>query len=262
MNPLVAAWQDAITSFTHTVDELPDDAFDQRSMLPGWTLGDIVAHVAALEHELSGQPLPAHEPDWAALPHADDLFSRYTEIGVDVRRGWTPEQLRADLAEAVAARTAQLAAEPQDDDRVIAGVGGLKRTFGEQLRMRCFDVLLHDIDLRDAVGMPAPPLGAGARVCAEQIASGLGYVWVKRAGAGPGQVVHLVVPGWIDAWTGVGENGRGRPVAPGTATVTVQVDPLQFLRLGSGRRGDPASADVTGDAELGQRFLAGLNVAP
>lgn len=262
MNPLVQAWQDAITRFSDTVAQIPDEAFRQPSLLPGWTVGDIVAHTAALEHELAGQPLPAHEPDWDALPHADDLFSRYTEIGVDVRRGWTPAQVRADLAEAVAARTAQLDAEPQDDDRVVSGVGGLQRTFAEQLRMRCFDIVVHDIDLRDALGLPDPDLGSGARVCAEQIASALGYVWVKRAGATAGQVVHLVVPGWIDAWAGVGEDGRGRPVAAGEATVTVTMAPLQLLRLGSGRRGIAGAAQITGDADLGQRLAAGLNVAP
>ncbi len=262
MNPLVDAWRDAITRFCDTVAEIPDKAFAQASLLPGWTVGDIVAHTAALEHELAGQPLPAHNPDWDALPHADDLFSRYTEIGVDVRRGWTPEHVRADLAAAVAARTAQLDAEPQDDDRVITGVGGLQRTFAEQLHMRCFDVVIHDIDLRDALGMPGPGLGAGARVCAEQIASGLGYVWVKRAGATVGQVLHLVVPGWIDAWVGVGEDGRGRPVEAGEATVTVTIPPLEFLRLGTGRRGDAGAAQISGDADLGKRLVAGLNVAP
>jgi uncharacterized protein (TIGR03083 family) len=262
MNPLVRAWQDAIDSFSRTVAEIPDDAFDQPSLLPGWTVGDIVAHTAALEHELAGQPLPAHEPDWDALPHADDLFSRYTELGVDVRRGWTPSQVRADLQAAVAVRSAALESEDQDDARAITGIGGLQRTFGEHLRMRCFDVVIHEIDIRDALGMPAPELGPGARICAEQIAGGLGYVWVKRAGARPGEVLHLMVPDWIDTWIGVAENGRGGVVPAGEATVTVTVPALHFIRLGSGRRGDTGAAHVTGDPERGRAVLASLNVAP
>lgn len=258
MNPLVAAWRDAITSFSETVAEIPDEAFGQPSLLPGWTVGDIIAHTAALEHELASGEIPQHEPDWDSLPHADDLFSRYTEIGVDLRRGWTPHQLREDLAAAVAARTF----DDMDDDAPITGVGGVPLTFGKQMRMRCFDIVLHDLDIRDALGMPAPALGSGARICAEQIAGGLGYVWVKRAGAQPGQVLHVVVPEWIDAWVGVGEDGRGHFVEPGEADVTVTIPPLQFLRLGSGRRGDTGAAEVAGDAELGSKVLAGLNVAP
>lgn len=255
---MVAAWRDAITSFVDTVEQVPDEAFAKPSLLPGWTVGDIVAHVAALEHELAGGGIPDHDPDWDALPHADDLFSRYTEIGVDLRRGWTPQQVRDDLTAAVEARTFDNTA----DDEPIIGIGGMQRTFGEQMRMRCFDVVLHEIDVRDAVGLPAPELGEGARVCAEQIAGGLGYVWVKRVGARLGQVLHVVVPDWIDAWVGVGEDGRGRFVEPGEAIVTVTIPQLQFLRLGSGRRGDTGAAEVAGDPELGRTVLAELNIAP
>jgi uncharacterized protein (TIGR03083 family) len=122
MNPLVSAWQDAIDSFQQTVAAVPDADFAKPSLLPGWTVGDIVAHVCALEAELSGEALPAYEPDWEALPHANDLFSRYTEIGVDYRRGRPPERLRAELALAAALRSEQLARGPQDDDHEVTGL--------------------------------------------------------------------------------------------------------------------------------------------
>ncbi|MFN8127113.1 MAG: maleylpyruvate isomerase family mycothiol-dependent enzyme [Candidatus Nanopelagicales bacterium] len=262
MDPLVAAWQDGIDSFQHTVRQIPDGDFTRASLLPGWTIGDIVAHVAALEMELSGEPLPAHEPDWDALPHADDMFSRYTEIGVDYRRGRSPEQLRQDLTRAAAIRTEQLTAQPLDLSARVRGVGGIERSLGRVLRMRCFDIFLHEVDIRDALGMSAPRLGDAARVTAGLIADGLGFVWVKRAGAQPDDVLHLVVADWVDAWIGVGEDGRGREVEPGGATTTVAIAPMDFLRLGSGRGGDPAAAGVSGDQALGRAVLAGLNVSP
>lgn len=262
MNPLVTAWIDAITGFQDTVGQVPDADFAAPSLLPGWTVGDIIAHTAALEAELAGHPLIPHEPDWDTLPHAQDLFSRYTELGVDARRGWTPDQVRAELAAVAVERTAQLESGPQNDDEPIAGIGGQNLTFGRQLRMRCFDIVLHDLDIRDALSWPPPLFGDGARVCVEQIAGALGYVWVKKAGAQAGQVLHLVVPGWVDAWVGVGPDGRGRAVEPGAPTTEITVDVEQFLRLGSGRRGDLAKALVTGDVDLGERLLAALNIAP
>lgn len=262
MNPLVNAWQDAIDSFRRTVAEIPDEAFARPSLLPGWTVGDIVAHVNALEAELSGERLPAHEPDWDALPHADDLFSRYTEIGVDYRRGRSPEQLREELERVAATRAEQLRTGPQDPDRLMQGVAGLERTFDQQLRMRCFDIFLHQLDIRDALGMAEPSLGAAAQVTADQMAGGLGYIWVKKVGASVGQVLHLVVPGWVDAWIGVGEDGRGRPVPAGVADTQVSIEPMNYLRLGSGRRGDPQAARVGGDVGMGEAVVAGLNVAP
>jgi uncharacterized protein (TIGR03083 family) len=262
MHALVAAWCDAIESFESTVSELPDEAFTQQSLLPGWTIGDIVAHVVALEVELGGEGLPGHEPDWDALPHADDLFSRYTEIGVDFRRGRSPAQLRTELADAARIRIEQLVEGPQDMDHMVTGPGGIERTLGRVLGMRTFDVFLHGLDVRDAAGMPPPVLGAAARATADQMASGLGYVWVKKAGAQSGDVLHFVVPEWIDAWIGVGQDGRGRSVESGEATTTVTVAPMNYLRLGSGRRGDPAEVDVQGRRDLGQAVVAGLNVAP
>jgi uncharacterized protein (TIGR03083 family) len=262
MNPLVNAWQDAIDSFRRAVAVIPDDAFARPSLLPGWTVGDIVAHVNALEDELSGQPLPAHEPDWDTLPHADDLFSRYTEIGVDYRRGRSPQELRDELDRVAATRSEQLRTGPQDPDRLIRGVAGLERTFDHQLRMRCFDIFLHELDMRDALGIAEPPLGPAAEVAAQQMAGGLGYIWVKKAGARAGQVLHLVVPGWVDAWIGVGEDGRGGPVGPGVADTELRIEPMDFLRLGSGRRGDPRAASITGDVGMGEAVVAGLNVAP
>lgn len=257
MNPLVAAWQDAIDSLSRTVASMSDADFARPSLLPGWTVGDIVAHTAALEAELAGRPAPAHEPDWDALPHATDLFSRYTEVGVDYRRGWTPAQVRAELAEVIAERSRQLRSHDQPDDVVIDGIAGMQRKFGDQLRMRCFDIVVHDIDIRDALGWPEAVLGEGARVCLEQMTSALGYVWVKKANAVPGQVLHFVVPGWADVWIEVGDDGRGQLGRPGTADVEVALPIMAYLRLGSGRQGV-----VSGDPQLALRLMSGLNVAP
>lgn len=261
MNPLVNAWQDAMDSFCNTVDQIPDAAFAQPSLLPGWTVGDIVAHVAALEVELSGKPLPAHEPDWDSLPHADDLFSRYTEIGVDYRRGWTPQEVRAELAEAAKVRSEQLATGPQED-RPIVGVGGLELTFERQLRMRCFDIFLHELDLRDALDMPEPHLGEGARVAVGMMADSLGFVWVKKAGAKPGDLLHVVVDGFVDTWVEVGPDGRGRVGHPGMATVRIYMPVMDFIRLASGRSPQRAQPVIEGDQVMGEATVAGLNVSP
>ena len=86
MDALVDAWLDAITSFEETVMQISDSDFAAPSLLPGWTVGDVVAHVTALEAELAERELPDHEPDWEGLTDAVDSFSRYTERGVDARR--------------------------------------------------------------------------------------------------------------------------------------------------------------------------------
>jgi hypothetical protein len=72
----------------------------------------------------------------------------------------------------------------------------------------------------------------------------------------------LVVPDYVDAWIGVGEDGRGRAVAATQATTTVTLAPLAYIRLASGRRPDPSEAVVDGDRQVADKVLLGLNVAP
>ena len=262
MNPLVAAWQDAIDSFVATVDQISDESFATPSLLPGWTVGDIVAHVAALEAELCGDPLPDHQPDWNALAHADDAFSRYTELGVDHRRGMSPQALRAELAEVRRRRSSELREGPQGDDDLVRGIAGNTWPLRRVLRMRCFDIFLHEFDVRDALELGVPRIGAAGTVTVGLMADSLGYVWVKKAQALPGQVLHFVVPGYVDQWIGVGEDGRGRAVEATQATTTVSMDVLAFIRLAAGRRPDPHAASVGGDQNLAERVLQGLNVSP
>ena len=102
---------------------------------------------------------------------------------MDFRRGRSPAQLRTELADAARIRTEQLVEGPQDMDHMVTGPGGIERTLGRVLGMRTFDVFLHGLDVRDAAGMPPPVLCAAARATADQMAGGLGFVWVKKAGA-------------------------------------------------------------------------------
>ncbi|MEZ5157808.1 MAG: hypothetical protein R2687_03140 [Candidatus Nanopelagicales bacterium] len=157
----------------------------------------------------------------------------------------------------------QLVDGPQEMDRLVTGPEASSAPLGRVLGMRTFDVFLHELDIRDAAEMrhriSVPPPGrrpirwpAGSDTCGS-----------KRApGAQSGDVLHFVVPEWIDVWIGVGEDGRGRSVEPGEATTTITVAPMNYLRLGSGRRGDPADVEVQGRRDLGEAVVAGLNVAP
>lgn len=262
MTSLVPAWQDAANSFRACVEEIPDEAFAAQSHLPGWTVGDIVAHVIALESELAGQPMPSHEPDWDGLPHADDLFSRYTEVGVDYRRDRTPQQLREELDEVLELRTEQLLSTPFDPDQQVVGIGGIERTLGKMLQMRCFDIFLHELDIRDALDMPDPELGEAAQTTVDVMAGSLGYVWAKKASAGPGDLLHFVVPDWVDVWIGVDEDGRGRVTQAGEPKASVTVDVMPYIRLASGRDPDLSTVMVEGDMNLGTDVVANLNVAP
>lgn len=260
---LVDAWHGAAISFADLADELSDADFARPSGLPGWTVGDVVAHVSALESELGGAKLPDHSPDWDALPHATDLFSRYTEVGVDYRRGWEPDEVRAELRGAIAERAEQLRRGPQDPEARVPGVAGIERSLSRVLRMRVYDICIHEIDVRDALNLAPVSPGAGLDVTTGLALDALPYVFVKRAGARPGDVLHVDVRPGFDRWVKVGDDGRAAMTGPDEPIAELSLDQLNFIRLASGRAGDPDAVTVIVDRDgLAAKVIAGLNTAP
>ena len=179
---LFAAWRSASADFIDLVTPLSQDEWDLPTALPGWTVGDIVAHVGWLEGLLVGEMDPPHEPDWSALPHAQSDFGKITEVPVDLRRAWTREAVLVELADRVAQRTAVLEDGPHDATHEVMGPFG-PAPLGRVLRMRTLDTWVHEQYIRDALGRPGHLDTPGAQATASQLLPGLGKVWAKLVGA-------------------------------------------------------------------------------
>ena len=265
---LVNAWLSAIEPFAELSEGLSDAQWAAPSILPGWTNADIVAHVVGIERDLLGEPTPAIEPDWEALPHADDLFSRYTELAVALRRDMSQREVCAELRKTIAARREALAKEPGALGEVVRGPGGWELPRGVVLRMRCFDIWVHDQDIRAGIGVVGDLGTDAAWVASERMLAGLGRTWARDVAApadvrarikvtGPGVEFAVVVH--TDA------AGRGHTAPADAAPVSLDVTmtwPV-FAALSCGRN-SASAADVTmtGDTELGSRLIQHFNVAP
>ena len=263
---LFAAWQAASADFIDLVTPLSQAEWDAPTALPGWSVGDIVAHVGWIEGMLIGEVDPPHEPDWSALPHAVTDFGKITEVPVDLRRSWTREAVLIELADRVARRTAELESGPRDATLEVMGPLG-PAPLGRVLRMRTLDTWVHEQDIRDALGRPGHLDTLGAQATASQLLPGLGKVWAKLAGALPGQVldVRITGPGVEGgAIVAVGDDGRARMVGDdlldqaGAATVTLAMSWPAYLALSCGR-GEPQpwrdQVVISGDEELAGRVL-------
>jgi uncharacterized protein (TIGR03083 family) len=263
---LLGAWQSASDDFLDLVTPLSQAEWDAPTALPGWSVGDIVAHVGWIEGLLMGETDPPHEPDWAALPHAVTDFGRITEIPVDMRRSWTREAVLIELSERISRRAAELAAGPHDASLEVMGPLG-RAPLGIVLRMRTLDTWVHEQDIRDALGRPGHLDSAGARATAAQLLPGLGKVWAKRAGAQAGDVLEVRITGpGIEggAIVAVGDDGRARIVGDdlldqaGESTVMLEMSWPAYLALSCGR-GDPRpwrdQVSVSGDPGLAERTL-------
>jgi uncharacterized protein (TIGR03083 family) len=270
---LVSAWAEAMADIRSLVGDLDDRRWRGPSLLPGWTVADIVAHLSWVERALLGRSDPPHEPDWAALPHAASPIARITEVPVDLRRRWSREQVLAEFDATIAERGAALRAGPSDPDTPALDPFGRPATLGGVLRMRTFDTWVHGQDIRLTIGRPGATDTSAAQVAGEQIAGALGFVWARKVDAPVGTtlVVEVTPPGvTLTRAVTRGEDGRGVDVPPPRdPTVTLTLDFDDFVQLGCGRSRPDSSPDmarvrvrIAGDSELGERTLAQLNIAP
>lgn len=263
---LFAAWRSASADFIDLVTPLSQAEWDAPTALPGWSVGDIVAHIGGFEGMLIGEYDAPHEPDWSALPHVQSDFGRLTETPVDLRRSWAREAVLIELADRVARRTVDLEEGPHDAAQEVMGPFG-PAPLGRVLRMRTLDTWVHEQDIRDALGRPGHLDTMGAQATATQLLPGLGKVWAKLAGAQPGQVLDLRItaPGIEGgAIVTVGDDGRARMVGDdlldqaGAATVTLTMSWPAYLALSCGR-GDPQpwreGVVISGDEALAARTL-------
>ena len=266
---LVAAWVSAIEPFTDLAEALTAEQWFAPSILPGWTNADVVAHVVGIERDLLGQPEPYRELEWEQLPHADDLFSRYTELAVAARRGVPQHEVCAELRAAIAARRAFLDKQPHDLGEIVSGPGGWELPRGVVMRMRCFDIWVHEQDIRATTGEPGGLDSDAAWVSAAQMLKGLGRVWAREVGAQPGQSAEIVCTGpgvTFDAGVTLDADGRGTVVPAGELadpTTSITLSWPHFAAASCGRiTADGQSAVISSDVALGQRLVAALNIAP
>jgi uncharacterized protein (TIGR03083 family) len=270
---LIDAWAESMADLRGVVDELGEEGWRHPSLLPGWSVGDLVAHLSWLERILLGRHDPVHEPDWSALPHVIDDFGRATEVPVDLRRTWSRADVLAEFDATIADRHAALLAGPQELSAPSANPFGRTVTLESVLRMRIFDTWVHGQDVRLAVGRPGATETEGARIAAEQIAGALGFLWAKRVDAPVGSsLLVTVTPPGIALVRAVARAADGKGVdipAPAGPTVALKLAFDDFIQLGCGRTRPDSTPDqararveITGDADLGRRTVAALNIAP
>ena len=246
------AWLDTAERVIRLCRQLSPADWSRPTDCPGWTVHDVVAHLAAIESELAGGPAPERVTNDRVVSAA------YTRAGVDARVGRSPGQLVDELAAAVSARadsgwgTAPLGL-PWDEETL--------------LRNRAIDMWVHEQDIRRAVDRPGGWDAPGARVTVTAFGMAMPYVLGKLVAAPPGTTVvwELDGPVTMTITASVGDDGRAVAVDPPPPDVDawLRMDSETFALLCAGRR-DAASLDISvqGDAALGQRVLAAMTLTP
>ncbi len=261
---LIGDWYSAQVDFMDLADVLDQSQWSMASSCPGWTNGDVVAHVVDLEARLLGEVVD-HEPNWSDLPHTATSDSKVTEIGVDARRYQSADQVRSDLRRVIAARHRDLLAGPQDPTTVVRHPFGFELPLARMLQMRTLDSWIHEQDIRNVIGKPGNLGSPGAQSTADQLLSGLPMIWGKRVAAPQGATVVVGITG-----PGVERSVAVRVDADGRArfcevhdnpTVRVTATWPGILAAFAGRpQVDDLQAE--GDGELAASLIRQLRIVP
>ncbi len=262
----VAGWRESVAAVLDLVDGLDAAGAATPTDCPGWTVQDVVAHVAHLE---SVGAAGTGDPSTDAAD-ARELPSAYTEAGVAERRDRSLDELVEEIRDAVARRAEQLQDLP-DDPSTPAPVtpGGIDWTWDTLLRNRCIDIWVHEQDIRRALGRPGGFDGTAAQVVAMTFSFAMPYVLGKQVRPPAGTVVRWDVTGPVpvDLAVMVGDDGRAHRLdtlqtseAP-TATLRMDVETFTVLAAGRRRRGD-LDLVIDGDEALAHAVLDAMPVTP
>ena len=148
-----------------------------------------MAHIVGTEAMLAGEPGPSVEIDRDTNAHVRNDIGVFNEQWVESLRAVPPEELLARFRELTGARLATLEAMSDDEWNAESFTPAGKDSFGRFMQIRVFDCWLHEQDIRDAVGRPGHESGLAVDVVLDEMATALGFVVGKKAGATTGQSV-------------------------------------------------------------------------
>lgn len=265
LTPYVDLWWSSIDDFTHLLEELTDEEWSAPTDLSGWSVRDVAAHTAHLEHVLSGG---RHENvELGEVPHVRNSMGQFTEQGIISRRGHSTDDLVNEIREsATATHTAILAdTAPVAHAPALGPFGAVGWTNRTLWTNRPIDLWMHEQDIRRATGRPGTFDSPGAQHTVDHLSDTLGLVLGKRAQAAPGTTLRVEVDGHAPRAWQVTDAGRGEELTevPDDADVTLTFDRESFALLAGGRRPvDQVTVGVEGDEEVAQRVLAAMAVTP
>ena len=258
----VQGWKESGAAVLELADGLTADQWASATDLPGWTVHDVVAHLAHLEAVLAGIV-----PDVASDARGE-VISDYTEAGVAERRSHSAATITDELRRSLELRAAELANVSDLDPAAVADKtpGDIGWTWDTMLRNRCIDMWSHEQDIRRAVGLPGGFDGTAAQVVTTALSFAMPFVLGKKVRPEPGTTVRWNVSGEVpvDLTVGIAEDGRAHQIESNDSpTVELAMSTETFHVLAAGRRGaDDVPVVVSGDTELGQRVLNHMGVTP
>lgn len=260
----LALWDEAAEDLLAVLRELAPEEWD-RPALPGWTVRDVLAHLAHLESEAAGMEQPSGGRAEIEARRNQPMPTAVTEAGVLARRDRSAAELLEEFETACARRREVMAElDTSDPTAPAAGLAGdLGWDLRTWLRNRPIDLWVHAQDVRRATGRAMTTTGPGAAHVAAVMAAAFPAA-LRRLPEGTSATARVTGPQGRTLTARVGEDGRAAPFDPDDGSdVTLDLDDVTWLLLAGGRL-DPTAATVTvtGDEQIARAVLGRLNVTP
>ncbi len=258
----VAALGEVWASLGDLLGDLRDDEWRLPSPLPGWSVQDNVSHIVGTEAMLAGEPGPSVDIDRSVNEHVRNDIGAFNEQWVEWLRAVPSNEVLSRFREITGARLATLERMSLDEWNAESFTPAGKDTYGRFMQIRVFDCWLHEQDIRDAVGRPGHENGLAVEVVLDEMATALGFVVGKKAGATSGQAVTFALTdaGAVvrELHVEVGERAAVVPSLSGPATVVLTMPIGVMTRRCAGRVAPDGLLDqvaIDGDLTLASRIL-------
>jgi len=206
----INTYKEAMSDIIDLLSEIAPSQWQSPTPCPGWTVADIAAHLIDLDTGAITGTMVDHEPQWESLAHVTNAGSKFTERGVDFRRGTAPDALLDQLSETAQALVDHLKNNENEIGLKLPWFKG-EMSVEQFLSMRTFDIWVHEQDIRAALNIPGNLGSNPARASLQRMISALPFIWGKKVGAPPGSVLTLHLSGpEIQGSVGVVVNDDGR----------------------------------------------------
>jgi uncharacterized protein (TIGR03083 family) len=217
--------------------EIPDERWTSPSVLPGWTVGDIYAHLGNVEGMIHGFPQPDTPPDFAFEGAPLHLV---TNSGVAARRAWSRAEVLDEVRRAANTTLERLASIDESGWQAPALSPVGPTTFEQAMELRNGDAYVHYLDVLVSVErydddrrLPGPEEVLVAR--AVRLTP---WAAVKRAGLPERTRIRLELTGPAGTVGDVTvEGGRGRLEEPqGEPDAAIAGPGIAYALRAGGRR--------------------------
>lgn len=257
---LIDAHRAVFDGLRDAVDGLDASGWATATGCPGWDVHDQIAHVIGIERTMLGDaPDDVDVPD---LPHIRNDFGKAVEVAIQARRGVPAADLLSEADEVFDRRLAMLESlDPDALQEPMVGAAGLRLKGSQMLRVRVFDMVCHEHDIRRALGRDGGTQGPHVDLSVEQVLRG----WARALpSVVEGGVLEVIVDRGPSARLDLVDGTLHRDSEGPDPTATCHLGVGELLAIAGGRSDapDPAHLRIDGDRAWVVKVLAGAAITP